>query len=50
MKTFLTFFLAVVLGIALGLVTALFRISQSPWEGNPPVADSRATENPAQSK
>jgi len=50
MKTFFAFFLAVVLGIALGVATALLRIAQSPWDGNPPVTGSRAADNPTQSK
>jgi hypothetical protein len=50
MKTFFAIFLAVVLGIALGVVTTLLRIAQSPWDGNPPVTSSRAANNPTQSK
>lgn len=50
MKTFFAFILAVALGIALGVATALLRIAQSPWDGNPPVSDSRAPVNTTQSK
>ena len=50
MKTFFAIFLAVVLGIALGVVAASMRIAQMPWDGNPPVTGSRAADNPTQSK
>jgi hypothetical protein len=50
MKTFLAFFLAVVLGVALGVGTALIRIAQSPWDGNPPVSGSRTADGAPHSK
>jgi hypothetical protein len=50
MKTFFAFFLAVILGIAVGVVAASLRIAQMPWDGNPPVTGSRAADNPSQLK
>ncbi|MGD0653749.1 MAG: hypothetical protein ABSA16_05345 [Thermoguttaceae bacterium] len=47
MKTFFAFFLAVVLGIALGVATASWRIARSPWDGNPPVLSGPASVNPS---
>jgi hypothetical protein len=36
-KIIFAFFLAVALGIVLGIATATWRMARSPWEGNPPV-------------
>jgi hypothetical protein len=50
MKTFFAFFLAVILGIALGIGTAMLRMSQTPWAGNPPVTGDRVSAASAQPK
>ncbi len=48
MKTLIAIFLAVILGIALGVATAALRIANAPWMGNPPVTVDKSPAAPAQ--